>query len=104
MALFFNQRKPRGFNYIPRNYDPDQEAREERKKVVLGARYKATGSGDKPEGEYIPGSYLREHVLARRNDRHGELIKRRKRAAMPIMVVLVALAVLLFIGRMLYFR
>lgn len=41
MALFFKHRKPRGFNYQPRFYDPDAEAREERKKIVLGERYKA---------------------------------------------------------------
>ncbi|MDR0907988.1 MAG: hypothetical protein LBM63_05230 [Rikenellaceae bacterium] len=104
MALFFNQRKARGFNYIPRNYDPAQEAREERKKVVLGTRYKAPGEADKPEGEYVPGSILREHIQARRSDRQGELIKRRRRTAMPIMVVLVALAVLLFVAWMLYFK
>jgi hypothetical protein len=104
MALFFNQRKTRGFNYIPRNYDPAQEAREERKKEVLGTRYKASSETDNPEKEYVPGSYLREHIQARRSDRQGEIIKRRKRAAMPILVVLAALAVLLFVGWMLYFK
>jgi hypothetical protein len=104
MALFFNQRKPKAFNYIPRTYDPAQEAREERKREVLGTRYKAPGEGERPEGEYVPGSYLREHVQARRNDRQGEIIKRRKRAAMPIKVVLVALAVLLFVAWMMYFK
>lgn len=40
-ALFFNQRKPRGFNYRPRYYDPETEAREERKKIVLGEKYRS---------------------------------------------------------------
>jgi predicted nucleic acid-binding Zn ribbon protein len=104
MALFFNQRKPKEFNYIPRNYDPTKEAREQRKKEVLGERYKAPGENDKPTTEYVPGSYLREHVQVRRSERKGEIIKRHKRAAMPIMVVLVALVVLLFVAWMMYFK
>jgi hypothetical protein len=104
MALFFKQRKARGFNYIPRNYDPAQEAREERKKVVLGVRYKAPSEEGKPAKEYAPGEFLREYVQSRRADRQGEIIKRRKLAAMPIMVVLLALAVLLLIVYMMYFK
>jgi hypothetical protein len=104
MALFFNQRKTRGFNYIPRNYDPAQEARELRKKEVLGTRYKAPGESELPEKEYVPGSFLREHIQARRDDRRGEIIKRRKLTAMPMLLVLVALAVLLFVVWVMYFK
>ncbi len=31
---FFKQYGPRGFNYIPRYYDPDKEAREERVRMI----------------------------------------------------------------------
>lgn len=41
MALFFSQRKPRGFNYTPRYYDPEREEREERKKIVLRTKYRS---------------------------------------------------------------
>jgi predicted nucleic acid-binding Zn ribbon protein len=40
-ALFFSQRKPRGFNYKPRYYDPEAEEREHRKRVVLGEKYRS---------------------------------------------------------------
>ena len=32
-------RKPRQFEYKPRHFDPEQEAREARKREVLGADY-----------------------------------------------------------------
>jgi len=46
---FFKQYKPRGFNFIPRYYDPDKEAREDRVrriKLELGIR----DEGD----DYVP--------------------------------------------------
>ncbi|MDR2891297.1 MAG: hypothetical protein LBV18_06890 [Alistipes sp.] len=41
MALFFSQRKPRGFNYTPRYYNPEADEREERKRIVLGVKYRS---------------------------------------------------------------
>ena len=31
---FFKQYRPRGFNFVPRYYDPDKEAREERERRI----------------------------------------------------------------------
>ena len=50
MARFFYTPKPRQFDYRPRYYDPEKEAREKRREELLGAR-PAT------EGEYVPVSY-----------------------------------------------
>ena len=104
MALFFNHRKPRPFNYTPRYYDPDKEAREERKKIVLGEKYKAPGERDEPEKEYVPGSYLREHVHNRRNNMQGEIFKRRKRKRQSMTVLAAVLAVLVLLVWLMYFR
>lgn len=88
-AIFFSQRKPRGFSYKPRFYDPDAEEREERKRVVLGDRYES-----KSEAEYVPGSLIREHVSSRRGGVADAMRKRRKKtASIPILV-----AVLVVIG------
>jgi len=47
---FFKQDKPRGFNFIPRHWDPDKEAREERIRRIKREL------GIKDEGEnYVPG-------------------------------------------------
>ena len=127
MALFFKQRKPRGFNYIPRYYDPEAEAREERKKIVLGEKYRspaelardkaareAEAAGDVPitdnaeniaTEEYVPGAFLREHIAARRgaaNAANTMRRRRRKTRSIPVLVgMLVLIAALVWI---LYFK
>lgn len=50
------------FNYIPRYYDPEKEAREQRRAELHGRR-----SDD--EGEYRPGQYIRTQREARANRR-----------------------------------
>lgn len=114
MALFFNQRKPRGFNYQPRFYDPDAEAREDRKKIVLGEKYRspeererdAARAAGKEVGEekYTPGSYLREHIAARRGTHAADTMHKRRRKAQSIPVLVVVLGVILLIIWMMYFR
>ncbi len=127
MALFFRQRKPRGFNYIPRYYDPEAEAREERKKIVLGEKYRspkelardkaareAEVAGDAPNTgnaentaaeEYVPGAFLREHIAARRGASHAaDTMRRRRRKtrSVPVLIgILVLIAVIVWI---LYFK
>ncbi len=115
MALFFHQRKPRAFNYQPRYYDPESEAREERKRIVLGEKYrspqqrardaaKAAGE-DVGEDNYAPGSYLREHVAARRGNAHvADLMRKRRRKTRSAYVLLGMLALIILIVWMLYFK
>jgi type VI protein secretion system component VasK len=132
-ALFFNQRKPRGFNYSPRYYDPEAEAREERKKIVLGEKYRspaekareaaeadaaATGADGKADGSrgagagtgsstgagYVPGAYLREHVASRRNIHAADMMRRRRRKQRSVYVLAGMLALILLIVWMLYFK
>ncbi len=47
------------FNYIPRYYDPEKEAREQRRAELRGERNEDAGS------EYRPGQYLRTQRAAR---------------------------------------
>lgn len=101
MALFFNQRKSRAFNYTPRYYSPEQEAREERKKEVLGERYKAPGETTE---EYVPGSFVRQHVSARRNNTENEIFRRRKRKRQSMTTLAIVLFVLILIVWVMYFR
>ncbi len=51
------------FNYIPRYYDPEKEAREQRRAELHGRRY------DEETGEYRPGQYIRTQREARSNRR-----------------------------------
>ena len=78
------------FNYTPRYYDPEKEAREQRREELTGRR------SDDPAaaGEYRPGQYIRSQREARnnrRNDRAGS-------SRMKIWLYLgIAFVVLLFI-------
>jgi hypothetical protein len=116
IGQFLHQRKPRGFNYRPRFYDPEAEARESHKRVVLGEKYRspeqlrreeeAIAAGKDPgaaAAEYVPGAYLREHVAARRG--HVADVMRKRRRKLPGLPILVALlAALLAVAWIFYLR
>ncbi|MDR2883150.1 MAG: hypothetical protein LBU98_05170 [Alistipes sp.] len=112
-ALFFSQRKPRGFNYRPRYYDPDAEERENRKKIVLGDRYRtpaqrkadaARAAGEDAPDNYVPGAYLREHISARRGAHASDVMRKRRRKTQSIPVRIVILAAIVFFIWMFYFK
>lgn len=56
--------KPRRFDYKPLYFDPEKEAREERKKQVLGESYTRMNDDGTPK-EYIPGEFIRELKIRR---------------------------------------
>lgn len=56
--------KPRRFDYKPLYFDPEKEAREERKKQVLGESYTRINQ-DNASQEYIPGEFIREIKIRR---------------------------------------
>lgn len=55
----FSTKKPRQFEYKPRFYDPEKEAREKRKRELLGPE------AIDIEGEYEPGQYIKRQRLYR---------------------------------------
>lgn len=74
------------FNYVPRYYDPEKEAREHRRAELYGERTEDAG------GEYRPGQYIRtqrEARAARRvnRDEQGRM-KIWKMAAAAVLVLL----------------
>lgn len=74
------------FNYIPRYYDPEKEAREQRRAELRGERSEDAGR------EYRPGQYIRTQRDARAARRAGEDEKGRgrilKMAAAAVLVLL----------------
>ena len=57
------------FNYIPRYYDPEKEAREQRRAELRGERAEDAGGEYRP-GQYIPPSAMRApHAVPRRRRR-----------------------------------
>lgn len=85
----FKTSKPRQFEYRPRYYDPEKEAREERRRELLGDR------AESPNEQYRPGDYIRRNMQAR-NRIEASKERNRKMRSTPIrlliMVVLLAIA------------
>lgn len=106
MMIFgaFKVRKPRGYDYKPRYYNPEQEAREERKREVLARNMAEKGlSCEESEGaghseggrkEYQPGQYIGE-MRMRRGISSARKFERRKMnlTRVIIFVVLMLIAV-----------
>ena len=73
MGLFSPyKRHANRFNYIPRFFDPEKERREQRRAELRGER------SDAPEGEYIPGQYIRTQREARAARRTDESAQRNR--------------------------
>ncbi|WP_418992401.1 hypothetical protein [Alistipes sp.] len=83
------------FNYIPRYYDPEKEAREQRRAELRGER------AEEGERTYRPGQYIRTQREARAARRAREDDRGRKRIwTMAVAVVLVLLFVALLYPRL----
>ena len=80
------KRHPNKFNYIPRYYDPEKEAREQRRAELRGER------AEDAAREYQPGQYLRTQRAARGARRSNEEERGRirvlKMAAGAVLVLL----------------
>lgn len=60
-------RKPRKFTYRPLYFDPEQEARDERRRQLLGDEAADEFAAESAAKEAAPGSYIRGRMTARRN-------------------------------------
>ncbi len=86
------RRKPRQFEYRPRYYDPEQEAREQRRRELFG-----DPADEEHKEDYKPGEYIRRDMLARRGI--GQRGRRTKKpsAMMAVFALLCLFALLLWI-------
>ncbi len=95
--VMFKRAKPRGFNYKPIHFDPAKEAREQRKKELLGADYTAPGEESR---EYSPGQYLRSGGIRRSTSGISSRLAEKKRTSsvrwLIALLLLVALGIWLF--------
>ncbi len=93
MGIFFKRAKPRQFEYKPRYYDPEKEAREQRRRELCG---------EDPEegknGEYKPGQYIRRDMLARRGiGQRGRRTKSTMNVTRTVLALLCLGAIVLWI-------
>ena len=87
------RQKPREFNYRPRYFDPEQEARDERKREILGDE---AVDGHEGAEEYRPGQYIRQRKMRRGTMYQHHEKKVRNPWSVPIRIIaLVALATFL---------
>ncbi len=88
------KRHAKEFKYTPRYYDPQKEAREQRRAELRGERLDTRAEGD----DYRPGQYIKTQSAARAARRTDSTTKTRGKMWLSIFVVVV---VALF-GSMLY--
>lgn len=89
---FFNPRKPRGFEYVPRYYDKEKEQREERKARIIQEVKKEKGI-EISDDEYVPN--IRGQFRARKENRSKFKHRQNVRIIM-VFFVLLYLAYLLY--------
>ena len=90
------RQKPREFNYRPRYFDPEKEAREERKRELLGDDA-VDGSHDDSK-EYRPGQYIRSRGMRRGTmyEKHKGKTRNQWSASVRIIAIVALLAFLIW--------
>lgn len=90
----FKTAKPRGFQYVPRYFDPEKDAREHRRRELLGDDACDQGSeGDRKEykpGQYIGDLRIRRGIMANDNRRKSARVNK-TRIFMLVAIVLLIL-------------
>ncbi len=82
---FIHTAKPRKFEYKPRYYNPEQEAKERRRDELLGPK-----AGQQSDKEYVPGAIIRSRMGAR----HETMRERRKGRGKTLVLVIAIMALL----------
>lgn len=86
------KRHANSFNYSPRYYDPEKEAREQRRAELRGERLE-------DDGEYTPGKYIRAKREARNLKREQGSRRTNSDKSMKMWVMVVAL---MFLAALIY--
>lgn len=89
-------RKPNQFTYRPRYYDAEKEAREQRKRSVLGddyaEKYMTDDEREQERQSYKPGAYIRNSMMQRRGIERSPRRNNTTFRRLVIIIVLLALA------------
>lgn len=88
--------KPRQFNYKPIYFDPDKDAREERKKQVLGIDAYRRLNPDGTEKEYIPGEFIRELKIRRGVVSNKDRVSKMRTSAIRMLILIALAGILVF--------
>lgn len=90
LSGFGHHKKPRTFGYKPRHFDPETEAREERKRAILGDNYS--------QGEYSPGVLIREGRMRRMQEHNVRAQKASKVTLIRTVIFVLLVFAILFLA------
>lgn len=114
---FFKQNKPRGFNYVPRYYDPAKEEMMERRRTLgtelraQSAEHRARGTEDGAQGEEpraegaerrAQGSVYRSRIM--RGDMKNYFHRRQERVERHTMIRILVIIIIMVLAVYLYLR
>ena len=105
---FFKQNKPRGFNYVPRYYDPVKEEMEERRRAreTESSSAKATEDGAQAEGtdrqRSVSGTVYRSRIM--RGDMKNYFHRRNERVQKYTLIRIIVIALIMMLVIYLYLR
>lgn len=104
---FFKQNKPKGFNYIPRYYDPAKEELEQRRRA-MGLENdppggNSRGQGDENSGENATGNIAGRPYRSRimrgdmKNYFHRRQDKVRKQTTIRLLVIIIIIVLIVYL-------
>jgi hypothetical protein len=102
---FFKQNKPKGFNYIPRYYDPAKEEMEQRRRALgldpdaaQGDRRGNENPGEDPSGNQ-PGRPYRSKIMRgdMKNYFHRRQDKVRKQTTIRLLVIIIIIVLIVYL-------
>ncbi len=85
------RRKPRQFEYRPLHYDPQQEAREQRRKELLGEDAESPMAG--ASKEYKPGQYIQRGFRQNSLSQHEKVSQRKMIRSIAALIMLAAILI-----------
>ena len=88
--LFFKKPEYRRFEYKPRFYDPEKEAREKRREELLGVR---PAEGE----EYVPGELLRRRRMQRMMEDATAARRKKQKGSGLLLVAFIVLLIVAFL-------
>ncbi len=103
---FFKQNKPRGFNYVPRYYDPVSEELEQRRKAWSKESSSAEDSVDGPSSAKATEGGANQPYRSRimRGDMRNHFQRRKERAERHTTIRLLVIIIIIVLVVYLYLR
>jgi len=94
---FFKQNKPRGFNYVPRYYDPVKEEREERLRAMKQEPADVRDPGEGEPGDQPYRSKIMRGDMKNYFHRNKERVEKHTMIRILVIILIMVLAIYLYL-------